>query len=316
MSGAAPAVGVIGGGPWGLALARATRRAKRAEVVLYTRRHDEAAHPGIRIVRTLAPLAETPLIIMAVPSPVVRLVARDLGDHVSGRHMVVHGIRGLSDDDLLTVSQILRDETPVRRLGALGGPVQAPELHSGRASAMIVGSAFPDVTATVAATLDGPWLQVKTTRDLLGLEWAAALMGCLSVGLGYAQVREDVSPGLLAALLSGAVDEAVGIARVAGADASTLYGLGGYGDLLASMALPGRPEVVVGRALARGATPAEAQREAELRVEAVDLVPRVARFAQRHGVAHGFFAALAEILSGAASPEAAVAKLFRVARPD
>jgi len=306
----APIVGVVGGGPWGLSLARAVRRAKQSEVLLHTRRHADDSQPGIDIVRDFAPLAETPLIILAVPSPAVRSVARELGDHLSGRHMVVHGIRGLSGDDLRTVSQILREETPVRRLGALGGPVQAPELHSGRASAMIVGSAFADVTATVVATLEGPWLQVKSTDDLVGLEWASALMGCLSVGLGYAQVRDDVSPGLLAALVSGAVDEAVAIAKVAGAEASTLYGLGGYGDLLASMALHDRPEVVVGRALARGASLEEAQKEAELRVEAVELIPRVARFAQLQGVASGFFAALADILTRQTSPEAALARLF------
>jgi len=306
----APIVGVIGGGPWGLSLARAARRAKQSEVVLHTRRHADGSLPGIRIVRDFAPFADTPLIIVAVPSPIVRSVARDLGDHLSGRHMVVHGIRGLSGEELHTVSQILREETPARRLGALGGPVQAPELHSGRASAMVVGSAYPDVTATVEATMAGPWLQVKTTDDIVGLEWASALMGCLSVGLGYAQVRDDVSPGLLAALVSGAVDEAVAIAKVAGAQASTLYGLGGYGDLLASMALHDRPEVVVGRALARGASLEEAQREAELRVEAVELVPRVARYAQLHGVASGFFAALADILMGETSPEAALARLF------
>ena len=79
-------------------------------------------------------------------------------------------------------------------------------------------------------------------------------MGCLSIGVGYVQSRPDVSPGLLAALISRAVDEAAAISAAAGANERTLYGLGGYGDLLASMALPDRPEVVLGRALGRGAS--------------------------------------------------------------
>ena len=255
-------------------------------------------------------LAECPLIIMAIPSMHARVVARSLGDHLSGAHLVVHGIRGLSGDELLTISQIVGEETPVRRLGALGGPIQAGELNDGQPSAMVVASPFPDVCRAVVGGLQSDWLQIYTTNDLKGLEWASALVGCLSIGVGYVQARADVSPGLLAALISRAVDEAAAIASAAGADSKTFYGLGGYGDLLASMALHDRPEVVVGRELAGGATLADAQQAARLRVEAVELVPRITRFAAREDVECQIFNALADIIAGQARPETVVRALF------
>jgi glycerol-3-phosphate dehydrogenase (NAD(P)+) len=302
-------VGVLGGGPWGLALARAARRAG-AETTLHSRRHVDTDVGGIRLTAKMSELAECPLIVMAIPSMLARIVARKLGDHLTGAHLVVHGIRGLSGDELLTISQILAEETPVRRLGALGGPIQAGELNDGQPSAMVVASPFPDVCRAVVGGLQSDWLQIHTTNDLKGLEWASALVGCLSIGVGYVQARADVSPGLLAALISSAVAEAVAIASVAGADARTFYGLGGYGDLLASMALHDRPEVVVGRELAGGATLLEAQKSARLRVEAVDLVPRITRFAAREGVKCSIFDALADILRGEAEPETVVRALF------
>lgn len=303
-----PTVGVLGGGTWGLALALAARRAG-GNVMLHSRRHKDG-QGGISATTDLAVLAQARLIIVAVPSHTVRTIARELGDHLSGAHMLVHGIRGLSGDNLLTVSQLLREETPARRVGALGGPVQAAELASGRPSAIVVGSAFVDVREAVVNAFEGTWLQVHETADLRGLEWAAALVGCLSIGIGYAQARSDVSPGLLAALISRAVDEAAAIATSAGANERTLYGLGGYGDLLASMALPERPEVVLGRSLAGGASLANARTAAKLRIEAVELLPRITRFAQRQGVRCGIFKALTSIVDGSADPEDIVRALF------
>ena len=308
------AVGVLGGGPWGVSLARAARRAG-SEVTLYTRRQHKG-FLGVGVTDSLAELAKARLLIVAVPSKSARAVARELGDHLDGGHIVVHGIRGLwspataeggaarpaagpgaSVADLVTISQILREETPARRLGALGGPVQARELHEGRPSAMVVGSDFPEVTAAVKRAMAGEWLKIDTTADLRGLEWASALVGALSIGVGFAK-QAGATPGLLAALISRGVDEAAAIAKAAGADPQTLYGLGGYGDLLASMALEDRPEVVLGKALARGESLEDAQREAELRIEAISLVPRVLRFAEGARVPHSVFTALGEILSG------------------
>jgi glycerol-3-phosphate dehydrogenase (NAD(P)+) len=301
-------VGVMGGGAWGLALARAARRAG-SETTVYSRRVQEDIK-GIALTTELAVLAESPLLLIAVPSKMARTIARELGDHVDGAHLVVHGIRGLSGDELVTISQIFQEETPVKRLGALGGPVQANELNEGRPSAMVVGSEFHDVTRAVRSALQSDWLQVHTTNDLRGLEWAAALVGCLSIGIGFVQARADVSPGLLAALISRAVDEAAHIAAAAGANERTFYGLGGYGDLLASMALHDRPEVILGRELASGSNLAQAQQAATLRIEAIELVPRIARFARAHGVDCAIFSALADILQGKGAPEEIIRALF------
>ena len=290
--------------------ARAARRAGSL-TTLFSRRHADEAVAAIRVTTELGQLAEASLIILAVPSKMARPIARDLGDHLSGAHLVVHGIRGLIGDELMTISQILREETPARRLGALGGPVQASELSDGRPSAMVVGSEFDDVTEAVRDAFDSEWLHIHRTEDLVGLEWASSLIGCLSIGLGYAQARGDVAPGLLAALISRAVDEATLIAQAAGADENTFYGLAGYGDLLASLSLPDRPEVVLGRELAGGASLEDAQQAAKLRIEAIELVPRVARFARGRGVRCPIFDALAAILEGRASAEDVVRALFR-----
>ena len=41
---------------------------------------------------------------------------------------------------LETISEVVREETPVRRIGALGGPALASDLLAGRPSVMVSGS--------------------------------------------------------------------------------------------------------------------------------------------------------------------------------
>lgn len=294
-------IAVIGGGAWGAALAFAAKRCG-SNVTLCSRRSQAAIANGagnsdLQITSELSHAARAKLIVIAVPSSVVRSVLREIGDHLDGSHLLVHGIRGLDVTNLETVSDIAREETPVRRLGALGGPVQADELTKGRPSALMCGSRYPEVLNAIGAAFQGPSLRVYTTPDIRGLEWASALVGCLSIGVGFAE-QAGAGPGLLAALISRGVDEAARIAASAGAEERTMLGLGGYGDLLASIALEDRPEVVVGKALARGKSLEEATAEAKLRVEAIGLIPRVVAFAKERKVPCASFEALQGILEG------------------
>lgn len=300
---------VVGGGTWGLALAAAAAHAE-TDVLLVSRRELDGALPkGVRTTRDTAEAARhARLIVLAVPSGVARAVARDLGDHLQGSHYVVHGVRGLVStggdgrpldaDDLRTISEVIREETPVRRTGALGGPALASDILAGRASVLVAASRYPEVTEATTAIFGSPTLRVYPTNDLKGLEWASALVGCLTIAIGYAQAMK-MSAGLVAALISRAIGEASRIAAAAGGEEKTLLGLAGYGDLLASIAQSERPEVLVGQALAKGLPPAEAAKAAELRVEALELIPHVSRWAEANGVRAPIFRALASgVLEG------------------
>jgi glycerol-3-phosphate dehydrogenase (NAD(P)+) len=284
-------VAVIGGGAWGLALATAAARAE-SDVVLQTRR-DLAVPPGVRIVRTpKESAAHGRLILLAVPTSACRGVARDLGNHVDGSHYLVHGVRGLEGDELKTVADVLREETAARRTGALGGPALAQDLQAGRPSVLVVGSRYPEVSECVTATFGSPTLRVYPTTDLRGLEWASALVGCLTIGVGYAQAMHT-SPGLIAALIARSIGEASRLAAAAGGEEKTLLGLAGYGDLLAAITQAERPEVIIGTALGKGKARDEASKSAPIRSEALELIPRVARWAEHNGVRAPIFRALA-----------------------
>ncbi len=302
-------VAIIGGGSWGLALAAAASRT--GETMLHSRRALNGSLPkGVTQARDFREIGkEARTILLAVPSEIARVVLRELGDHLDGRHFVVHGVRGLAGNSMTRISEVVREETPVRRVGAVGGPALAEDLLAGRPSVMVCGSHFPEVSTALREALGCNTLRLYTTDDLVGLEWASALVGCLAIGVGYAQAL-GLSPGLVAAYISRSVTEASKIAAAAGGDERTLLGLAGYGDLLACAGQTERPEVLVGRALAQGTPLVEAMRGIKTRIEAVDLIPRVAAFAESSKVSCPIFHSLRDGVLAAKATEDIVQTLM------
>jgi len=297
-----PRLSIVGGGAWGVALASAAARAG-SEVVIHSRRA-VPAQPSVRHVTDLRDVAaHAQTILLAVPSAHLRDVARGLGAHLDGHHHLVHGIRGLvsrpstdpawEGDELATISQILREETPVRRYGALGGPVLTDELASGAPSVMVVGSHFVEVLDAVRASLGTPALRIYPTEDLVGLEWAAALTSILAVAVGFAR-GAGMRAGLVSAFAVRGVHEAARVAVAAGAQERTFLGLGGIGDLLAAMSQVERPEVRLGEALAHDEPMSSALAKLGQKIEAIELAPRVAAFAARHRIVAPILATVAE----------------------
>jgi glycerol-3-phosphate dehydrogenase (NAD(P)+) len=301
-------VAVIGGGAWGLALAAAAARTGADTIVHSRRALNDALPKGVAQASSLAEVgAKAKLIVLAVPSEHVHAVARSLAEHVDGRHYVVHGTRGLvavkDSVELETVSDIVRRETPARRVGALGGPALDEDLLAGRPSALVGGSAFPEVNDAMSRAFTSKTLRLYTTADLRGLEWASALVGCVMVGLGYAQ-SAGLSPGLIATFISRAVSESAKIAAAAGGEERTLFGLAGYGDLLASVAQTERPEIVLGNLLGKGLPLVDALKSTAVRIEAVELIARLATWVDAHSVNAPLFRALASgVLTSRATSE-------------
>ncbi len=292
---------VVGGGPWGVALAGAAARAG-SRVLLVSRRGGSLPEGVVRSASTARACRESKIVLLAVPSRVAREVAGQVGEHIGGEHFVVHGVRGLVGSALETVSDVVRQETPTRRVGALGGPVLEADLAAGRPSVMVCGARFPEVNDALVEAFASPNLRMYPTHDLRGLEWGSALVGCLALAAGYAQGLR-MNAGLVAAFMIRSVNEAARIAVSAGGEDRTLLGLAGYGDLLAAIIQDDRPEIILGRALAMGKSTEEATQEARLRVEAVELVPRVLAWAETRGVRAPIFRAVAKGILGGQPPE-------------
>lgn len=327
MSGA-ETVGIVGAGRFGTALAQVVASAGRP-VLLWSRAEEVVAgindsheNPRLAGVR-LAPLVRATgsaeelaraarFLVVAVASTDVRARARALGDVIDGRHLVVHAIGALASPGDVRVSEVLLEETPAIRVGALAGPALWRDLAAGRFASMVIASRFDEVTAEARRLLGAPpLLRVYRGGDLIGVELASALSGAYTVAVGMSDAL-GVGPGPRAVLVTRALAEASRLGQAAGAEARTFTGLAGLGSLLVrSSAESGEHsrDYRLGGQLGRGEPVAEADY-----TEGVRAILTGVRLAERLGVRTPVLAGLAAVVRGRLSPrEAAMAVADTVA---
>ncbi|MEZ4248263.1 MAG: NAD(P)-binding domain-containing protein [Polyangiales bacterium] len=302
-------IGVVGGGAFGRGIAKAAARTGHP-VHLWSRSARDLGDARVHVTSRMSDVARGELIFLAVPSTAIAELSTELGVHLDGSHLLVHVSRGLVGAELTPISRLLRDTTPARRVGALAGPLIAEALIEGTPSGAIVGTNFPEVSDAVREAIAGPTLRLYTTRDIVGVEVASAVVGLLALAAGHAQAS-GVGPAALATFLTRGVVEAGRIAASFGAEADTFHGLAGVGDLLAVMAGDERPEERLGRELATGATLAQAVERVGVNIEGVTLARRVAEYGVRERLSVPICTAIADVIDGMPAEEALRALMTR-----
>lgn len=302
-------VAIVGGGTFGRSLAVAAARVDQA-VINWSRSPRDFDHPKITTTSDLAALREAELVFLAVPSPHVPQLCQELGHHLDGGHLVVHVSRGVVGDGLETLTEVVREATPVRRVGALAGPLVARALVEGEPGGAIVGTLFPEVADAVRSALGGPSLRIYDTDDVLGVELASAFVSLITLAMGYVKAV-GFGPGTLAVLATRGMAEATRVVLARGGSERTTAGLAGFGDLLAAMAEDGRPELELGRALAAGEPLDDAAKRLGAYVEGVRIAEQIQRFGVRNQVETPLAAIMAGLVAGTIGKEQAAAALMR-----
>ena len=300
-------VGVVGAGEFGRGIALASAR-NGHEVVLWSRK-DRELPDTIRMSADIADLRECELIFLAVPARHAVAASEQLGEVVDGRHSMVHISRGLIGAELKTITQVIRERTVCRRLGALAGPLVADALAEGRPSGAILGTGFPELTHMVREALGGSGLRVYDTSDVVGVELASATVGFLTVVLAYAQEIE-VDPSTIAVLATRGMVEVSRIGQTLGAKESTFMGHAGLGDLIAAVAGDDRPELRLGRALAQGVKLTSAVGEAGAYVEGIEVARHLMEHARRLGLPTPISSTFVAVTEGRMNSDDAMAALM------
>ena len=161
----------------------------------------------------------------------------------------------------------------------------------------------------VREAIGGSGLRIYDTPDVVGVELASATVGFLTVILGYAQ-EVGVEPGTIAVLATRGMVEISRIGKTLGAKESTFMGLAGLGDLIAAVAGDERPELRLGRALARGAELRNATAEVGANVEGIEVARHLMEHAQRHGLETPISSTFVGITEGRVTPEGAIQALM------
>ncbi len=282
---AAP-VGVIGAGSFGIAISNIL--AQNQEVLLFVRKQEVADEiiglqkiNGIPIHARIKPVtdpaiiaAKCPLIFPIVPSANFREMIRSFSPFLTPAHILIHGTKGFdvrleggamfnrkdsaASDDLVldrtkvkTMSEVMLEETSVKRVGCLSGPNLSKELSAAQPAATVVASRFDEVISEGQKALRSNRFKVFGTHDVTGVELAGVLKNVMAVaagmlnGLGFGENAR-------ALLITRGLAEMTYIGTHLGAQKQAFFGLSGIGDMIATCSSNTSRNFTVGYKLAKG----------------------------------------------------------------
>lgn len=245
---------VIGAGAWGTAFAihlsrlghtvtLVPRRFEQALAIASTRENTDYL-PGIKlplsiqIGHELAPvLMEAEVVLLACPSKALRetceRVRANLG-LATRLKLVVSLAKGLELETHLRPSEVISAILPEYMAGSLTGPTNAAEVARGQPSAMVLAATKTNsFLAEVQTAFSGPSLRVYTGDDVAGIEFGGCLKNVYAIAAGCCDGLK-LGDNAKAALLTRALAEMVRVGAALGAKTETFYGLGGFGDLVAT----------------------------------------------------------------------------------
>lgn len=260
---------VLGPGCWGLTLARLLTN-NFDEVVVWGREQDlkedliknkHCSRPleiqldnKVEITSNLnEAIKDAEIILLVVATSGIRNVCEALkAANIKNNQILVNASKGIELPSLMRMSEVIKDVLPDQKLAILSGPTLAKEVLMGKPTAACVASEDMVVAEKVQKTCNvSGKFRLYTNKDVIGVELGGSLKNVIAIASGFAHAME-LGDNCAGALLTRGMAEIVRISVKLGAHPSTLYGLSGMGDLIATCSSPMSRNYTVGSMLGKG----------------------------------------------------------------
>lgn len=244
-------ISVLGAGSWGTTLSILLAN-KGYQIFLweYYKKHVDMLNkhreninflPGILIPKEIIItnnieecLQDTECLVVVVPSHTVRSVFKKCSSLITKKMVIVSASKGLEQDTLSTVSQVIESEIKsdfIENIGILSGPSHAEEV-SRHIPTTVVSAAKTEKTAKFIQELfSTSYFRVYTNLDVKGVELGGSLKNIIALASG---ILSGLGSGdnTNAALITRGLAEISRLGVAMGAQRETFFGLSGLGDLI------------------------------------------------------------------------------------
>ncbi len=317
--------GVIGAGAWGTAIAQLLARdgqsvrlwAREPEVVdaINLRRENSLFLPGITLragitaTGYLPDLASCEALFAVAPAQHTRAVLRALREHLAAGTPVVLCAKGIELETGRFMSEVLAEELPQALATVMSGPSFAIDVARGLPTAVTFAAADLAIGEALIRAISTPTFRPYLGTDILGAEVGGAVKNVLAIACGIA-LGKGLGRSAHAALIARGYAEMTRLALALGAEADTLTGLSGLGDLVLTCSSETSRNMSLGLALGRGEALAEILGNRRAVTEGVSTAPVLARLAAARGVDMPIAKAVADVIEGRVSVDEAIHALL------
>ena len=319
-------VAVLGAGSWGTALAAllgangiATRLWGRdaAELAAIAATHRNQRYlPDVPLPEALVcepdlatAVAGVDWVLAAVPSHAFREVLNEAAPLLPAAVGYAWATKGFESGTGRFLHELVAERLPGTPAAVITGPSFAREVAAGMPTAVTVHAADDAFAHRVAGCLHSHAFRAYTGNDVLGAELGGAMKNVLAVATG---VADGMALGLnaRAGLITRGMNEMLRLGAALGAQAQTLMGLAGLGDLVLTCTGSLSRNHRFGYALGQGVPLAQALADIGQVVEGAVTADEVMRLAQRHGLDLPISAHVQAVLRGEMTPADALHSLL------
>ena len=292
-------VSIIGGGSWGIAIAVLLQKnghevtiwsALEKEIAMLKENHESRMLPGVRLQDDVIfttedgeAVADKDLLVMAVASAYTRETVRRLSGLVTPGQKILNVAKGIEEDTLMTLSEIIEQEIPQADVAVMSGPSHAEEVGRGVPTTIVVGAKSKATAEYIQNLFMNEAFRVYVSPDILGMELGGSLknVGALAAGiadgLGYGDNTK-------AALITRGITEIARLGTAMGGKFETFCGLTGIGDLIVTCASMHSRNRRAGILIGQGKTCDEAMAEVKMVVEGVYSAKAAMKLARKYQV--------------------------------
>ncbi len=293
-------ISIIGAGSWGTALALLLYKnghkvtvwsvlEKEIEMLQKEREHKDKL-PGVKLPDDMdfttdlqSAVTQKDVIVLAVPSPYTRSTSHNMRPYLKEGQIVVNVAKGVEENTLMTLSQIIEEEIPQAEVAVLSGPSHAEEVGRGLPTTIVVGAKKKETAEYLQNIFMNEVFRVYISPDVLGIELGAALKNVVALAAGIADGL-GYGDNTKAALITRGITEIARLGTAMGGRFETFAGLTGIGDLIVTCASMHSRNRRAGILIGKGYTMEQAMDEVKMVVEGVYSAKAAMGLARKYNV--------------------------------
>ena len=277
-------VAIIGSGSWGTALAiHLAKTGNKVKIWSFSEEEKNLINnekkckflPEVKLPNDIycstnyeEVIKDTDFILHVTPSKFTRSTFKQYKQYVEDKPVIVCS-KGFEAETLKTLDEVILDEMPNAKIGALAGPSHAEEVAIGIPTALVIASEHQEILDMIQDLFMCETLRVYTSHDVKGVELGGALKNIIAFCAGVA-TEIELGDNSFAALITRGLKEIARLGIKLGGKEETFYGLTGLGDLIVTCLSEHSRNRKAGRLIGQGLSLEETKKEVGMVIESID----------------------------------------------
>ncbi|MFI5061693.1 MAG: NAD(P)H-dependent glycerol-3-phosphate dehydrogenase [Actinomycetales bacterium] len=314
-------VAVLGAGSWGTTFAKILADGG-ADVSLWARRPELAREinevkrnsdylEGINLPRNIRAtsrlgeaIQDAEQVFISIPSQTLRSNLEAIAPFLGPSTVVVSLMKGVEKGTGLRMSEVIAQGLPIEleRIAVASGPNLALEIAREQPTAAVVSSVSLETAQAVAMAATNRYFRSFVNTDVIGTEFGGVLKNLIAVAIG---IVDGVGYGenTKASIITRGLVEMTDFAVAYGAEAVTLSGLAGLGDLIATCESSLSRNNTAGRLLGKGYSFTDVVKQMNQTAEGLASVAPILKLAEARGVEMPIVRQVSQVLAGTLDPK-------------